>query len=334
MVTESIHTDHFIEILRTGIPVVDIRSDLQYHRGHIPDARHLYFNLDLRSVKQQHPIELPKETLQNLWNGSQKFLEQWWHLKHPVILIYDQIGGLRMHYFLKLMQEASSGPMKVLTLKGGYESYLKWRSQILERKYRIAMLTGLTGSGKTELLRSLIQKKYQGIDLEQLAKHNGSAFGYQGSQPTNEQFQNLIAHQLDQFALDRWILVEQKGKFLGQVEIPKTLRIENATQRIFLEVAYVKRLKKVQNIYGQKTDNNLYEGLEKLKNRLDQALHARLFSLLKEGELKTFLELMMDYYDQTFLYQKGLSSRNLKLMGDDFEAQIEKILNSNEVPAG
>ena len=58
---------------------------------------------------------------------------------------------------------------------------------------------GKTGTGKTKILKLLRDNNYQIIDLEGLASHRGSTFGGLGmkAQPSNEQFENNIAEELN-----------------------------------------------------------------------------------------------------------------------------------------
>jgi tRNA 2-selenouridine synthase SelU len=67
----------------------------------------------------------------------------------------------------------------------------------------IVIVGGRSGSGKTRVLLALRdQLGQQVIDLEGLAHHNGSAFGFvgHGAQPTNQQFGNNVA--VEWFRLD------------------------------------------------------------------------------------------------------------------------------------
>ena len=65
----------------------------------------------------------------------------------------------------------------------------------------LVVIGGKTGTGKTRLLSLLEKFKYQTIDLEGFACHRGSTFGGLGmkKQPSNEQFENIIAEKLNSF---------------------------------------------------------------------------------------------------------------------------------------
>jgi tRNA 2-selenouridine synthase len=62
----------------------------------------------------------------------------------------------------------------VTHLKGGYKAYRNEILNTLSRLKNIRILSGYTGSGKTEILQSLTDLGEQVIDLEALAHHRGS----------------------------------------------------------------------------------------------------------------------------------------------------------------
>ncbi len=63
------------------------------------------------------------------------------------------------------------------------------------KPYRLSILGGRTGSGKTLILKELEKSGENILDLENIACHKGSAFGTLGepAQPTQEMFENKCA---------------------------------------------------------------------------------------------------------------------------------------------
>jgi len=86
----------------------------------------------------------------------------------------------------------------------------------------IVVIGGKTGTGKTRLLSLLEKYKYQTIDLEGFACHRGSTFGGLGmkEQPSNEQFENIIAEKLNSFKCSNNIFVEAESANIGKCKIP------------------------------------------------------------------------------------------------------------------
>ena len=109
-----------------------------------------------------------------------------------------------------------------ITLKGGYKIYRRWVLDSFSKKLNIVVIGGKTGTGKTRLLSLLEKYKYQTIDLEGFACHRGSTFGGLGmkEQPSNEQFENLIAEKLNSFKCSNNIFVEAESANIGKCKIP------------------------------------------------------------------------------------------------------------------
>jgi hypothetical protein len=81
----------------------------------------------------------------------------------------------------------------VFCLAGGYRAFKSWRQAVFSSGPPIGLVGGKTGSGKTELLHTLLQMGRQVIDLEGLARHKGSVFGdTKEKQPPPEAFQNQL----------------------------------------------------------------------------------------------------------------------------------------------
>ena len=151
----------------------------------------------------------------------------------------------------------------IYVLKGGYKAFRRWALKQLEKEYQFNILGGYTGSGKTEVLKEMMQEGIPVIDLEGLANHRGSSFGSLGqeAQPTQEMFENMLAlelfkHQTGEFdkeKLGQCILNIQKR--LGGLET------KNALQ--YLEEGKVKECFEILIRYYDKLYGN---GLSKREN--------------------------------------------------------------------
>ena len=86
------------------------------------------------------------------------------------------------------------------------------------------VLSGLTGSGKTLVLKKLAENGEQVIDLEGLASHRGSALGGIGlpPQPTVEHFENLLFAQIQKLDPNRPVWLEDESRKIGSATIPMT----------------------------------------------------------------------------------------------------------------
>ena len=79
------------------------------------------------------------------------------------------------------------------------------------------ILGGFTGSGKTELLKSLEEKGEKVIDLEGIAQHKGSAFGNIGmpEQPSQEMFENILGNKLRDAGVGSAVWLEDESQRIG-----------------------------------------------------------------------------------------------------------------------
>ena len=68
----------------------------------------------------------------------------------------------------------SMSGMKIEVLTGGYKAYRQKLQTDFEKSYKLIVLGGRTGSGKTDILKELKKKGEQIIDLEGIANHKGS----------------------------------------------------------------------------------------------------------------------------------------------------------------
>jgi hypothetical protein len=88
---------------------------------------------------------------------------------------------------------------------------------------RVCIVGGRTGVGKTRALLALRAAGKQVIDLEGLAAHSGSAFGWVGrppEQPTSEQFSNLVSCEWAALSpAPAWVFVEDEGPHVGKCSV-------------------------------------------------------------------------------------------------------------------
>ncbi|MEY2794218.1 MAG: hypothetical protein RJA76_2210, partial [Bacteroidota bacterium] len=180
------------------VPILDVRSPGEFKRAHIPNALSLPLFTDEEREKvgicykhqgKEKAVELGLEfvgpKLVNFVKYAKKVAFE------GEILVHCWRGGMRSASMAWLLETAG---LKVFLLEGGYKSYRNFVLKIQSEPLPLRVLGGKTGSGKTELLREMKNAGFQVIDLEDLAKHRGSAFGHFGleEQPSSEHFENLL----------------------------------------------------------------------------------------------------------------------------------------------
>jgi len=158
-----------------------------------------------------------------------------------------------------------------ITLKGGYKIYRRWVLDSFSKKLNIVVIGGKTGTGKTRLLSLLEKYKYQTIDLEGFACHRGSTFGGLGmkEQPSNEQFENIIAEKLNSFKCSNNIFVEAESANIGKCKIPHEFFIQMKHSRgIEILRSESNRLDELIDTYSVIKREELQESVLWIKKRL------------------------------------------------------------------
>ncbi|MSQ60688.1 MAG: tRNA 2-selenouridine(34) synthase MnmH [Betaproteobacteria bacterium] len=140
-------------------------------------------------------------------------------------LVYCWRGGKRSGAMTHILREVGWDARQ---LDGGYKAY---RRHIVEEipqlilGLRFRVICGLTGSGKSRLLRALDAAGEQVLDLEALAAHKGSVLGSDplNEQPAQKMFESKIWHALRHFSSARLVYVESESKKVGNLRVPETL---------------------------------------------------------------------------------------------------------------
>ncbi|NJN34457.1 MAG: tRNA 2-selenouridine(34) synthase MnmH, partial [Saprospiraceae bacterium] len=135
-------------------------------------------------------------------------------------MLYCWRGGKRSGSMAWLLSFAG---FDVATVAGGYKNYRNLVLQSFENQsLKLIILGGKTGSGKTQILKELEKKGEQIIDLEALAHHKGSAFGWIGEekQPSSEQFENSLFEVIRKIDPTKRVWVENESRNIGTVFIP------------------------------------------------------------------------------------------------------------------
>lgn len=320
-------------------PVIDVRSPGEFEGGHIPGAINipLFSNKERAIVgttyKQVGRDEAVLEGLSIVGPKMRSFVASSLELAPAKkVLVHCWRGGMRSNSFGWLLEKAG---MEVWLLQGGYKSYRNHILKAFERPARLTILSGETGSGKTELLHELRNQGEQVIDLEGLARHRGSAFGSLGlpDQPTTEQFHNLLHHEWEKMDLTRPVWMEDESFSIGQVGMPKPLWDKvKVAPAIAVQVPLELRVKRLVNEYGKFSKAQLAEAVHKIKRKLGSLRHQQALNDLEENKLDKVAENMLLYYDKT--YRKGLDKKpvlyHLPLPDNNLTANARSLIKFRE----
>lgn len=291
-------------------PLLDARSPIEYQKGHIPGAISfpLFTDCERASVGCVYKKEGKNKAIQlGLSIVGPKllsFVTQAEELCSNVkdVRLYCARGGMRSHSLAWLLQTAE---FSCSVLEGGYKAYRNWVLQKFKKKYRFMVIGGLTGCGKTELLKELASSGEQIIDLEEIASHKGSSFGHLGNhlQPTCEHFENILATQLSLLNPDLPIWIEDESHLIGSCPIPKDIWEQMQTSSfVWLDSMKSERVQRLLCTYGSYKTEDLLASVKKLSKRLGAVSTKEVVEAIFQNKLESAIEMLLHYYDKAYLH--------------------------------
>lgn len=317
MAIEKIHIEQFLELAKQH-PVLDVRSPGEYKHAHIPGACSLpLFTDEERKIvgtayKQENREQAIKLGLDFFGVKMRKMVEEVEQLSSnsKTVLVHCWRGGMRSAGVAWLLDLYG---FKVFTLAGGYKKYRNYVLDTFRLPFQFNILGGYTGSGKTELLKTLKERGEKVIDLEGIANHKGSAFGNIGMppQPGQEMFENLLSKELRKSLVSQpespvWL--EDESQRIGLVNIPgelwKTMR---QSPVYFLDIPFEERLKHIVQEYGQLDPEKLADAIGRISQKLGNLNAKTAILLLNEGKITESFDILLKYYDKH--YFKSLHNR-------------------------
>lgn len=195
---------------------------------------------------------------------------------------------------------------QVHTLKGGYKAYRTFiLDQLATLPLKLVVLGGRTGCGKTKILHALAKQEEQIIDLEGLANHMGSAFGFigQAEQPTTEQFENNLYQYIQGLDLHKRIWIENESKGIGKVYQPTGFwKILKAAPLINIELPISERITNIIEDYTTENIAALKLGFSKIQKRLGGQRYQTAMTLLDQNDIKGAAQIALAYYDKSYQY--------------------------------
>ena len=303
------------EFLAAAGPILDVRSPGEFEQGHIPSAiaLPLFTNEERAQVgtcyKQQsreQAIELgfdlvgPK--LGELIRQAKALAPE------RTVRIHCWRGGMRSSAIAWALNLAG---FHTTTLQGGYKAFRQWVRSTLSISKEIILLGGMTGTAKTDILHALAAQGEQVLDLEGHASHRGSSFGALclPSQPSTEQFENILAIKWQQFVSDRPIWIEAESRRVGACRVPAEL-FDQMEAAVAIEITrpVSERVALLVDIYGQAASEDLIAATERIRKRLGGQRTQAAIAAIQTGDLATAVSITLDYYDRTYRY--GLEQRD------------------------
>jgi tRNA 2-selenouridine synthase len=293
--------------------LIDVRSPAEYAEDHLPGAVNMPVLSNAERARvgtiytQESPFKARKIGAALVARNAAAAIEA--HLMDKPggwrPLVYCWRGGQRSGSFASILAQIG---WRVETLDGGYRS---WRRHVVARLYgdslsfRVIRLDGLTGTGKTAVLREVGALGEQVLDLEGLARHRGSILGdIEGPQPSQKAFETAILATLSGHDPARPLLVEAESARIGALRVPPALWVAmRAAPRIVLEAPVAARAGFLAQGYaGLMADRDgLARRLDGLRPRAGNAAVDAWQALLADGATEALAAALIEaHYDPAY----------------------------------
>lgn len=327
--TKKITSKLFLE-LGEETPIIDVRSPSEFIQGHIPGAINIPLFTDEERVKvginykkngKQTATLLGLEMIGSRMRKTAELALK--TAKDNRLLVHCWRGGMRSESMAWLFERVG---IECTLMEGGYKAYRRYSKYELTQKSKLVILSGSTGSGKTDLLKELELLGEQIIDLEGLAHHKGSAFGAIGEpdQETTEQFENNLFHAFSYLDLNRTIWVEDESKSVGLNFIPdEFFKPMRKAPVLKVNIPKSERIKRLVKDYTYVDKDILIYHLTRIQKRLGPNETKLAIQAVIDDDMSQAVDISLSFYDKAYAY--GLNKRNPELVQElDLDFDLPK----------
>ncbi len=307
---------------KTYSEIIDVRSESEFAEDHIPGAINLPVLNDLERAKvgtlykQVCPFEARKVGAALVARNIARHLDSHLTAKdkdfHP--LIYCWRGGQRSNSMASVLSQIG---WRVTVLQGGYKTYRTYVRDQLEHlpgQFTYQVLCGLTGSGKTHILRQLAKRGVQVLDLEGLANHRGSLLGQEwegklSPQPSQKSFESQLLQTLQRLDTRKTVWVEAESNKIGQLYLPPSLwQAMKQAACVELQLPQSARIEWLLQEYPHFITHPhlLKQKLERLKSRYGRKKISEWYALIDADQRHTLVgDLLTFHYDPAYMRSLG-----------------------------
>ena len=324
--------------------IIDVRSEDEFAQDHIPGAINcpVLDNAQRAEVgtiyKQVSSFDAKKVGAALVSANIARHLQERFHdrPRHWRPLVYCWRGGSRSDALAHVLHQVG---WRAGRLDGGYKAYRKAVIADLGHlplQFDWRVICGLTGSGKSRLLRALKMHGAQVLDLEALAAHRGSVLGNlpDEPQPAQKMFDSRIWNELRNFSALKPVYVEAESKKIGNLRVPEALIAAMwASECVLLDAPLTLRVKLLREEYAHFIDcpHILIAKLECLTGLYGRATIDKWKQLALAAQWDALTEeLLLRHYDpaytrSTLKHYPGLPRAQKLELQDTGDAEFEAL---------
>ncbi|OAV44953.1 tRNA 2-selenouridine(34) synthase MnmH [Lewinella sp. 4G2] len=300
--------EYFAGNYPSGTTLLDVRSPGEYTAGRLPGAQSLPLFSDAERAevgtlyKQTSPDAALLKGLEIAGSKMRWLVERARELAPDnKAVVHCWRGGQRSGSVAWLLERAG---MDVTQLTGGYKGARTFIRHYLQHSdHNFQVLSGPTGSGKTQVLLAMAELGAHVIDLEGIANHKGSSFGAIGEapQPSSEQFENILFSELRSIPPGSTVYLEDESRMIGHVYMPDEFYGRLAAAPVtMLEQPKEWRVNRLVGIYGDADPDLLAGAFTRIRKKLGgQHLNSAL-EAIEAGDLATAASIALVYYDKAY----------------------------------
>ncbi len=288
---------------------IDVRSPEEFKLDSLPGS----VNIPLFSDSQRSEIgKIYRASGKNtaITRGSEfvgeklgKIIDTIMGYRDRDLIITCARGGMRSGAVTSLLNSLGIKALKLRNGYKGYREYVRERLESLVIKPPVFVLYGLTGTGKTKVIRNIDYA----ADLEEMAGHRSSIFGGIGlRQKTQKEFESSIVKRIDDLNNAPWLLLEGESKKVGNLHIPHMFfNLMKNAHPLLLVTEREKRVDIILEEYsGNLNKDEIREIVKSLRSKLGSSVIEELMTLLEKDELREFIGILFDkYYDPLYLHK-------------------------------
>lgn len=305
---DSLAIDAFLARARDW-PVVDVRTPAEFKQGHIPGAINIPLfddneRAEVGTVYKQsgrdHAIRLALRLVGPKLAGLSAAMLAAAARPDNRLLVHCWRGGMRSASMAWLAELSRTN---VATLAGGYKAFRRWVLDPADTTRETRIISGFTGSGKTEILHAMAARGAAVIDLEALACHKGSVFGDLGeaAQPGQEQFENdlMLAWRATDPTLPVWL--EDESRTIGKCHIPAAVWAAMQTgRRHHIGLPDDLRIDRLRATYTHFPVDQLVARIHAIRKRLGGDRADLAIQAIIGGDMAKACAITLAYYDRSY----------------------------------
>ncbi|MBO8165391.1 MAG: tRNA 2-selenouridine(34) synthase MnmH [Brevibacillus sp.] len=308
------------ELLHKGYGnLIDVRAPAEYARDTIPGACNIplftdeerarvgiAYKRDGQAAAQWLGMQIVAPKIEALMRAIRQRAEETGEI--PTIFCWR--GGMRSKAMATF---ASFAGLPVQRLIGGYRAYRKYVVQTFapyQLRVPVVLLHGLTGVGKTELLRRLEQRGWPVLDLERMAGHRGSVFGHFGrGKPANQKmFDARLFETLRRYPDAPFFLMEAESKRIGNAVLPPfLLQAKETAHHLYLHAPLEVRVERLYAEYvapfAGRSDfqEKVLEAYQRIARKIPTEQTKRMKEAIEQGAYRQVIAaLLLYYYDPRY----------------------------------